>query len=100
MMPEQIKQTHKIKPLKRYWLFSGRDYENLGGMADFYDRYNLIEIAEVAWNTERRFHGHDWAHILDSKTGEIVAEGCQVGRYDNRGFKGHTQTKWTEEQNE
>jgi len=81
--------------LKRYWLFSGRDYEALGGMADFYDRYNIIGVAQTAWDTESRFCGHDWAHILDSQTGEIVKNGQHIGRYDNRGTKGKTKTKWT-----
>jgi len=89
-------ETEQLQPLKRYWLFSGRDYENLGGMADFYDRYNFVEIAQVAWETEGHFRGHDWAHILDSLTGDIVTEGRQEGRYDTRGLDYKTKIKWTE----
>ena len=81
--PTRKDKKTKIK-LKRYWLFSGRDYECLGGMADFYDRYNILGIAQTAWDTDSYFQGHDWAHILDSHSGDIVAQGR----------RGKGQTKW------
>ena len=59
----------------RYWLFGGATYYASGGMYDaiarFGSRDDAIAHAE-AWENHKR--EREWWHVVDSLTGELVAE--------------------------
>ena len=58
----------------RYWLFGGaRDAS--GGMYDAMARFGALNDAIThakAWEDRRR--GREWWHVVDTVTGELVAE--------------------------
>lgn len=58
----------------RYWLFGGaRDAS--GGMWDAMDRFGSLDDAIAharAWENHQR--GREWWHVVDTATGELVAE--------------------------
>ena len=59
----------------RYWLFGGAQYYACGGMNDTIGRFGALSDAIAyakAW--EDPWSDRDWWHIVDTLTGELVAE--------------------------
>lgn len=56
--------------LKRYLVFAGWNYYPLGGWDDLHGIYDTLEEAKAA-ALEAEDKG-DWAHIVDSETGQQV----------------------------
>ena len=59
----------------RYWLFGGAAYYACGGMFDAIARFGSLDgaIAHAkAWEDHQR--DREWWHVVDTVTGELVAE--------------------------
>ena len=59
----------------RYWLFGGAQHYACGGMHDTIGRFGALSDAIAyakAW--EDPWSDRDWWHIVDTLTGELVAE--------------------------
>ena len=59
----------------RYWLFGGATYYASGGMFDAMARFGALSDAIAhakAWEDPRRCR--EWWHVVDTVTGELVAE--------------------------
>ena len=59
----------------RYWLFGGAVHYASGGMYDAMARFGSLNDAIAhakAWEDPRR--GREWWHVVDTVTGELVAE--------------------------
>lgn len=59
----------------RYWLFGGALHRPTGGMYDAMARFGSLDDAIAhakAWENPRR--GREWWHVVDTVTGELVAE--------------------------
>jgi len=59
----------------RYWLFGGAQYYAAGGMHDIIGRFGALSDAIAyakAWEDPQ--NDYDWWHIVDTLTGELVAE--------------------------
>jgi hypothetical protein len=60
--------------VKRYWLFGGVAGQSpLGGFLDYKGSFDVIDDAKT-WATFGR--GLLWWHLVDSQTGEVVADGA------------------------
>ena len=57
--------------LKRFLVFGGDNYYPCGGWNDFQGSYETYELA-LKWATASP--SGDWWHIVDSETGEMVAD--------------------------
>lgn len=58
--------------MKRYLLFTGRVYESMGGMNDLHESYDTPEEAETEGRRLTTDPQHEWAHVADITTGQIV----------------------------
>jgi len=65
---------------KRYWLFAGNDYYATGGWHDRRGMYDTIAEAVAEGKRQQTaewcnglFAVHEWWHVVDIATGEIVA---------------------------
>ena len=59
----------------RYWLFGGSTYYASGGIHDVIFRFGSLDDAIAyakAWENYRE--NREWWHIVDTLTGELVAE--------------------------
>lgn len=60
--------------MKRYWLFGGCVFYAKGGIHDFIDSSdNTKEIWQIIKQKFSPDDEYSWFHIVDSKTGKIVA---------------------------
>jgi len=57
---------------KRYWLFAGDCYYPQGGMDDFKGDFDTISEAKNFYVSGYEKNLHDWGHILDTETSEII----------------------------
>ncbi len=69
--------------MKRFLLFAGDDYYPSGGWGDFVGSYDSVEEAIPDAYSE-------WAHIVDTATGDVVREGTRP-----RNRRTHTEWAWT-----
>lgn len=61
--------------MKRYLVFSGEDYYPLGGWKDVAgDHARRLNALAHARSLVTKPEGHDWAHVIDTTTGETVGE--------------------------
>lgn len=66
--------------MNRYLLFVGDTYYPSGGWDDFIGPYDSVSDA---WTVAVQKH-RDWAHVVDSTTGQQVVEDATYG-YGNSG---------------
>lgn len=66
--------------MKRYWLFAYPDYYPSGGMGDCRGDFETIEEA-MQYATDNELNCLDNCDVIDSQTGEIVAENQVPGGF-------------------
>ena len=59
--------------MKRYLLFSGRDYYPRGGWRDFQGAYEFVGLACAGVPKLPSYDAHEWAHVVDTETAVVVA---------------------------
>ena len=57
--------------MKRYLLFSGDNYYPSGGWYDFDESFDSLEGAREHIEKLKKEHHPDWAHIVDTETGNV-----------------------------
>ena len=60
--------------MKRFMLFSGSDYYPAGGMDDFSDSFDTLELAMSHRESKNDEYYIEWKHIFDIKENKIVKE--------------------------
>ena len=75
--------------MKRYLLFSGSGFYPYGGWGDFQDDFGSLDEAKEQvrqwmdvearrdWWEPRIVPEHDWWHVVDTETQQVVAEGSR-----------------------